>query len=242
MKFSFFLKNTIVRFCSLFNYKIKSKVIYYHDIHSHKKYTQMSTSINLFKIHLQVIKLLKFDIVKNISSDVGQLKIYFDDGFLGVYENFNFFLENKIPIEISITTSLIGKENYLNEQQILRLYQSGIVTFSSHSHNHLKLTNISSKDLKFELSKSKEILENILKNKIDVFCFPYGFFNKKIVNVCKLLGYKKIYSSLPGYYKINSLFKKRSLVQDASSQNLKAILLGGDHILFLWYLFKHYRK
>ena len=46
----------------------------------------------------------------------------------------------------------------LNEQQILRLYQSGIVTFSSHSHNHVKLTNISSKDLEFELSKSKEIL------------------------------------------------------------------------------------
>ena len=80
-------------------------------------------------------------------------------------------------------------------------------------------------------------------NNIDTICFPYGRFNSQVVSNASKVGYKIQYCSMPGFY-YNDIYravKKRSLVQFAQIREFKAILKGGDHLLYLWYFIKHYR-
>ena len=56
MALSSFIRISIIRFASLFYTSQKSKVIFYHDIHDGTQYTAMSTPIELFIKHIQIIR------------------------------------------------------------------------------------------------------------------------------------------------------------------------------------------
>ena len=83
-----------------------------------------------------------------------------------------------------------------------------------------------------------------LDTKINAVCYPEGVFNQKIIETAFLVGYEKQYSSIPGFYCIKSSKNviNRSLVQFSELKEFKAILKGGDHLLYYWYKFKHYKK
>ena len=72
------IRISIVSFASLFYFKKRSKVIFYHDIHSDKKYTEMSTPIEVFKNHIQIILENGYEIVAEITKPIGQIEICFD--------------------------------------------------------------------------------------------------------------------------------------------------------------------
>jgi peptidoglycan/xylan/chitin deacetylase (PgdA/CDA1 family) len=55
------------------------------------------------------------------------------------------------------------------------------MSIGSHSFDHLDLTILNKKDIKFQLSKSKFLLEDLLSKKIKSFCYPYGKYNKDII-------------------------------------------------------------
>ena len=61
------IKITFIKFFSFFCFEKKSKVIFYHDIHSNDRYTDMSTSIELFKKHIQIIEENGYEIVSHIT-------------------------------------------------------------------------------------------------------------------------------------------------------------------------------
>ena len=66
-------------------------MIFYHDIHAEKRYTDMSTPIELFEKHIQIIHESGYKIVSEITQKHGQIEICFDDAFLGIYQNIEFF-------------------------------------------------------------------------------------------------------------------------------------------------------
>ena len=136
------------------------------------------------------------------------------------------------------------KENHINTEQLIELNKLEQVTISSHTKSHKILNCISENEAKQELKDSKFELENLIKMEISSLCFPEGKFNCNVIEIAKKLGYTKLYSSLPGFY-IDEFFpniKNRSLVQFSEEKEFKAILKGGDHILGLWYKFKHFSK
>ena len=85
----------------------------------------MSTTMSDFIKHIKVIKSLGYDIVRSFSGKPGEIRIAFDDGFRGIYENKSYFIDNNIPATIFVPTSLIGKEHYLNEKEIKELESEG---------------------------------------------------------------------------------------------------------------------
>ena len=239
-----FLRILIVRFSSLFYSSKRSKVIFYHDIHSSARYTDMSTSVDLFQEHVKIIRDAGYDIVSKITKKHNQIEISFDDGFLGIYKNIDVITNLKIPINLFIISSKIGKKNYLNQKQLIELSKIQQVQVCSHTHQHKILPNISDNEVFFECQQSKNILENIIQKDVNLLCFPEGIFNQKIVEIAKKAGYKILYSSIPGFYFNDFLVgvKKRSLVQFANKKEFQAILRGGDHLLSAWYSRKHYKS
>ena len=238
------IRIALVRFFSIFFFKKRSKVIFYHDIHSDKQFTEMSTSIDLFKKHIRIIRNSGYDIVANITKPTGQIIICFDDAFLGLYENIEFIKESNVAVQLFVISSFIGKKNHIDKSQLLELYNTGLVNIESHTHTHKILNKISDNEVKYELAESKKVLENLLNKEVNSICYPEGKFNNTVIAESKNTGYTKQYSSVPGFY-FNEVFfivKKRSLVQFADEKEFKAILKGGDHILVLWYKLKHFIK
>ena len=238
------IKNIIINLSSLIKNADDSKCIFYHDIHSKNRFTDMSTPVDLFVKHINVIRDLGFEIVSEITKEKGQISISFDDGFKGFYENIEVINRLKIPITIFVVSSYLGEENFITKVQLKELHNNPLVTIQSHTHTHPDLTLLSSEKLEEELRKSKQILDEICGVEINSICFPKGLFSKRVVEIATKIGYTTQYSSLPGNY-YNEFFptvKRRSLVQFSSEKEFCSILKGGDDFLNYWYTKKHFSR
>jgi len=244
MAITSFIRIAIIRVFSFFYFSKKSKIIYYHDIDSNKKYTTMSTPVELFKMHINIIRENGYEIVNEITKPIGQIEICFDDAFLGLYDNIELIKELDIPIHLFVVSSYLEKENHINKKQLLLLNNLTQIKISSHTQTHQVLNIASESLLKNELEDSKNLLERLLNSTVDTICYPEGKFNNRVIELAEGVGYKRQYSSLPGFYFNDFLpnIKRRSLVQFAAEKEFKAILKGGDHVLAFWYKFKHYNK
>lgn len=236
------IKN-VLRFFSAIPKSDKSKILYYHDVYDNVMYTDMGTTLELFKQHIDVIKGMGFELVPEIDNNRKQIKICFDDGFKGIWDCREFFIANKIKPTVFIAVELIGKDGYLSIEEIKELQKNGF-KFQCHSWSHNNLTTFSESELDRELVDSKLHIENIIGASVDEICFPMGYFNDLVYNKCIEAGYKKLYSSLSGPYDKN--FKPnmlcRYLVQHSSANEARQIINGGDDIFYKWNLKRHYVK
>ena len=238
------IKETIYFFSSRLLANQDSKVIYYHDIHSTKRYTDMSTDIMLFRQHMNILKQKGYITVTNISSPKNEIEITFDDGFQGIYENFSLFLENKIPVRVFLISGFIGKKNYMDKNQIEELLKTGLFTIGSHTVCHENLNELDDNKAFYEIKKSKEDLEDMFGEEVDTFCYPRGRFTNKTIEHTWNAGYKRQYTCLPGSYlsPFRTGLINRSLVQHATIKEFSYILDGADRVFHKRYLNQQYTE
>ena len=244
------LKQKFKTFATSFYYSLlrnrDSKILFYHDVFSHKSYTKMATCINMFKKHISLINDNGFVLVKNIELEKNQILIQFDDGYRGIYDNLDYFLKNNIYVQIFIITSRIGQNGYLSKSEIYDMHKSGNFIVSSHTHNHRDLSLLKDFSVIKEAKISKEILEDIILENVYDICYPRGHFNSRVIELLKSQGYKKQFSSLPGSYfkkiKLIDNVYRRNLVQDDNVVNFKHSLYGAQELLFMNRLKKQYNK
>lgn len=220
----------------LFKSDRRSRVIFYHDVTVNFQYTSMSTPLDLFKAHIQTIKELGFNIVPRITQPMDQIQICFDDGFKGIWDCRQYFIDNGIKPTVFIADSLIGQDGYLNLAQIRQLYDDGFL-FEGHTNRHSNLTLFSPEGLRAELAYSIQNLRKITGIKIQDLCFPQGFYSNQVVQTAKECGYRKLYTSDPGPYNPDSNLIPRYLLQDATISVVRATLFGGQD-----FLVNHYRN
>lgn len=238
------IKNIIINLSAWIKNSNDSKCIFYHDIYSDNKFTDMSTSVDLFKRHINIIRELGFEIVHEIIKEKNQISISFDDGFKGVYENIGIINKLEVPVTIFVVPSFLDRDNFLTTHNLKDLAKNKFIKIQSHTLSHAELPTLDSDSLQMELKKSKEILETICEMEINSICFPRGLFDKSVIKKSSEVGYNKQFSSLPGSYhsEVFLSVKKRSLVQSESEREFKSILKGGDNILYYWYYKKHFVK
>jgi len=236
------IKNTIINLSARIKNSDDSRCIFYHDIHSNNRFTDMSTSVDMFVKHINIIRDLGFEIVHEITKEKNQISISFDDGFKGVYENIGIIDKLKVPITIFVISSFLDRDNFLTTNNLKEIAMNKFIDIQSHTHTHPELQTLNSDSLEIELKKSKEILESICDAEINSICFPKGMFDKSVIKKVLEVGYDKQFSSLPGpyYSEVFPSVKRRSLVQSASEKEFKSILKGGDNILYYWYYKKHF--
>ena len=113
--------------------------------------------------------------------------------------NFNFKLKNnkqknlaykslrKILINLNLDKQILllekitkkkERKNFsdicLRPDDIEILDNNPLITIGCHSHNHLNLKILSENEIIFEIKKSLDILQNLLKHEISHFSYPYG--------------------------------------------------------------------
>ena len=119
----------------------------------------------------------------------------------------------------------------MNRSQIHEISKNPLFTIGSHSSTHSNLIQIPIAEAKKEILDSKKKLEEICKQPVDEFAFPFGNYSKELINYCFEIGLKKIL--LVDYHnnqhKKNKIAMKRFIINPyISLEQQMALLLKKD--------------
>ena len=137
--------------------------------------------------------------------------ITFDDGFASFLNNaLPEISTRRLPVTVFVPAGVLGRnptwefneeindrtELIMTEDEISRL-PNRLVTIGSHSMTHPDLPCLSEAELTIEVEKSRALLKDVTGHCVDLFSFPYGRHDARVVNACRKAGYKHAFSILP---------------------------------------------
>ena len=139
--------------------------------------------------------------------------ITFDDGTADFYSNgFPIIEELKIPIILYITTGYIGsympslshnwRYKMLEWNEVKEISQCENIEIGAHSVTHPRFNLISNGEIRYEVVKSKDVLEEQIGKPVVHFSYPKGYTNDEIIEIVEDAGYKTAVTSDHGYAKV----------------------------------------
>ena len=199
------LKRTIASACDIVamsekNYakRKRSICLMYHKITKKESGDKWSTQLDILKQQIAIVKDLGCTLARCddiLESQEPACCISFDDGLSDESGAFEYLINQKIPFTIFAVSSLLGKDGYLEHEEISELAEQGSVSIGSHSASHIRLDRLQENQLLHELTTSKTHLEQVCRKPVTMFSYPYGRYNRKTVSVTRKAGYKTCFTS-----------------------------------------------
>lgn len=153
--------------------------------------------------------------------------ITFDDGYLDNYtQAFPVLKKYNLPATFFVVINRIGKhlgnDDYMSWAQIKDLSESGLITIGSHSMNHPNLSEIESEqEMESEILESKNILEERLGRKVNLFSYPFGGINHLARSIVISSGYQAaVGTNFPKGYPNNDIYALKRLRISETSRNM----------------------
>lgn len=167
--------------------------------------------------------------------------ITFDDGYENVFLNaFPLLLKYNFKATIYLipnqktnhweSKNTKNISNMLNNEQILKMQESGLIEFGAHTINHVNLLTCDNPCL--EIKNSKIEVENITKKPCISFAYPYGKFDENTINLVKNSGFE------------NAVIVKRGLFKNGDDKfSIKRVgVLGSESFFDFWLRFSRTRN
>ena len=152
------------------------------------KYPSTNTQIPIFKEHIQMIKSSGFEFLNPkllselfyIEKPEKKFLLTVDDGYSSFYKHaWPYLLENEVPFLIFISTEAVGKNGYMDWEQIKEIEKFDFVNIGNHSHSHDYLINFDFKDFEKDIEKSIKIFNQKLGYNPKFFSYPFGEWDLK---------------------------------------------------------------
>ena len=164
---------------------------------------------------------------KNKSPQCNYVSITVDDGGGSSIMTGEFLAEKGIRATFFIVSQFIGKNGFLETNEIQSLYTMGH-KIGAHSHRHPNpFHQLSKNQIREEVKKCKLILEKIIDDEVNSFSVPGGEVCKETLMILQesSLGLKEIYTSTPyqGDYAGNSSTKIYGRLCIEANMNAKTI-------------------
>jgi len=159
--------------------------IMYHRFNEFK-YPSTNISMDIFKKHVDLIldANLAFyhpkDFVNefNVPKKEKKILLTVDDAFQSFYDNaWPYLKENKIPFILFVSTEPVGKNGYMNWDQIKEIERSGFGVIGHHSHSHDYLIDKSEEFFLNDLKISNLIFKEELGYVPTLFSYPFGEYS-----------------------------------------------------------------
>lgn len=110
--------------------------------------------------------------------------ITFDDGYKDIYTNAWPILQKyNLKGNSYIISGWIGGDVYMDNNMIKEIHNSPNFEIGSHTVTHRQLATLSNEDIEYEVSQSKQDLENLLGSTINVIAYPVGSYDSRVLNI-----------------------------------------------------------
>lgn len=184
--------------------------------------------------------------INNLPLPTKSILLTFDDGYEDNFTNALPYLKkyNMNAIVFPISTWIGKKNNWeqfgkeetctMSIQQLKFWLESGL-EIGAHSMTHPFLSACTPANLHSEIFDCKEDLEQILKTPITTFCYPYGNFNKNVIDKVSKAKYQcafAIFENAP-IDKLNILSLPRIGISSRQSLLEFKLKVSKIHILFI---------
>lgn len=157
------------------------------------------------------------ELIKLQSREPNLIAITFDDGYQNVYEYaFPILKEYQAPATVFVISNFIGRYNtwdvnlgwiyyqHLNESNLNNLISEGW-EIGSHGKTHRALQGMTRTEIVYELSQSKQLLQEKFNQPVNFFAMPFGNVNTLIRELALKTGYLGICGFYPfRYYRHHS--------------------------------------
>ena len=132
------------------------------------------------------------DLVNGKITEMFSVAITVDDGNASDFEIvYPVLKENGMTATFFL---LSGKQEFLKKHELRKLIEDGF-SIGSHGITHRELNRLGPAELQHELEYSKKILEQETACSVDFFAFPFGSYNKKIIRMAEIAGYKAVFTT-----------------------------------------------
>ena len=126
-------------------------------------------------------------------SELGRLYKYtkpvaltFDDCFVYFYNNaFPLVKKYKVKVTLNLIYNYLNGENYLTDDQVKEMLDTGLVEIESHTLSHKELTTLSIEEQRKQILDSKKNFEEKFGVNLSTLCYPVGDYNEETINIVK---------------------------------------------------------
>jgi peptidoglycan/xylan/chitin deacetylase (PgdA/CDA1 family) len=136
--------------------------------------------------------------------------ITFDDGFVSTLANaLPELQERQIPCTLFVPAGVMGRapdwemeasvvrDEIVADGHTISKLASPLVTVGSHSMSHRRLSQITVDLARSEIEHSRSVLSDLLGREVRLISFPYGDYDRSVVDLCVQAGYEIMYSIEP---------------------------------------------
>tara|TARA_S200000501_G_C20730944_1_gene702791 strand:+ start:55 stop:1116 length:1062 start_codon:yes stop_codon:yes gene_type:complete len=162
----------------------------YHRFNENK-YPSTNIKMHIFKEQMQLIKSLGYNFYdpKFLVKDYHKVKkekeilITIDDGFTSFYvEAWPYLKKEKIPFILFISTNPVGKNGYMNWEEIKEIEKSEFGYIGHHSHTHEYLIEMDNVKFINDITTANKIFRNKLGFVPEIFSYPFGEYSEYMRN------------------------------------------------------------
>jgi len=182
----------------------KCVVLYYHSVPRQQR-RQFARQMDILLRHARPVS-LDGDVI--LPAGVKSVAVTIDDAFENLLENAVPELRRRrIPATIFAISGALGKKfggdseptgRVMSAQQLKNLPQE-LFTIGSHTVSHPFLPALSREAARRELQESRRQLSELLQRDIRLFSFPFGGCTRLLVNLCREVGYRRVFTTLPRF-------------------------------------------
>ena len=186
--------------------KRKLTILYYHGIRSDFRF-EFRRQLDVLSRRMCVLEAAHEG---PLSSTKRCVAITFDDAFASVVQNvLPEISAQSFPCTIFVPTGYLGQIPTWDTEELHSTFQERVmsgaqltslpefVRIGSHSVRHVFLSKVAGNVLRDEVKSSRRLLEELTGKAVDLISVPYGDFNDKVIEACKMAGYKFVFTTVP---------------------------------------------
>ncbi len=209
-------------------------ILYYHSINDNiTGIEELFVSPSEFEKQMNFLKknnynIITFDQLDKAASIENPVIITLDDGYEDNYFNaYPILKKNNFKATIFLCSDFIDKPSILKTTQIKEM--TDLINFQGHSISHPDLRTLSRDEIEKELFVSKEIIEGITGQKVDVFAYPTGYYNNTVLEITRkyykyaVLNGGGLYTEGDGNYETRRVYIPRNLDIQGFEKKIKGL-------------------